>query len=96
MLVDHGELGKMALDPTFMWETQKRITRWQLIPAIVEKLPQYKKNCQDIEKVLKQHHKMQRRTMKINSNQGLKEYNWLRMVRNTKINEVNISIPIGF
>ena len=34
--------------------------------------------------------------MKINSNQRLKKYNQLQIARNTKINEINISICLVF
>ena len=96
VLVDNGELTNIALNPKSMWKIQKRMTYQKLILAIVEKLPQYKQNCQNIEKILKQHHKTQRRMMKINSDQELKDYNWSWIARNTKINKVNISIPISF
>ena len=82
----------MALDPKNTWQDQKRATRRKLIPEIVSRLPRYKGNLSDIEKILKQHHKTQRRTYKINSNPSLKEYNRSRMARNTKINEVFIYI----
>jgi hypothetical protein len=80
----------MALNPSITWETQKKTVRRKLIPAIVEELPRYKENRSDIQKILKQHHKTQRRTRKINSDPTLKHYNRARMSRNARINEVCI------
>jgi len=85
----------LAVDPTLTWESQKRGVRRKVIPAIIEKLLRYKANHSDIQQILKQHHKTQWRTIKINNNANLQDHNRRRMLRNTKINEVNIGIPIG-
>jgi hypothetical protein len=96
VLVDGGELSSMALDPTITWQDQRKTARRKLIPAIIDKLPRYKEHKWDVEKILKQHHKTQRRTHKINSNDTLKAYNRSRMARNTKVNEVISVYSLAF
>jgi len=74
---------------------QKREVHRKVILAIIKKLSRYKANCSDIQQILKQHHKTQQHTIKINNDANLQDHNQRRMFRNTKINEVNIGIPIG-
>ncbi|CAG8772283.1 6712_t:CDS:1, partial [Racocetra fulgida] len=58
-----------------------------MIPAITKKLPGYRHHSGAIEKILKQHHKTQRRTATINADLKLKAYNRARMEKNSKVNE---------
>ncbi|CAG8729323.1 1289_t:CDS:1, partial [Racocetra fulgida] len=61
--------------------------RQKLILAITKKLPGYQHHSGIIEKVLKQHHKMQHRIATINADPKLKVYNRTRMEKNSKVNE---------
>ncbi|CAG8808030.1 11173_t:CDS:1, partial [Racocetra fulgida] len=58
-----------------------------MIPAITKKLPGYQHQSGVIEKILKQHHKMQHQTVTINADPKLKAYNRTRMGKNSKVNE---------
>ncbi|CAG8816687.1 17200_t:CDS:1, partial [Racocetra fulgida] len=58
-----------------------------MILAITKKLPGYWHHSGAIEKILKQHHKMQRRIATINADPKLKVYNRVRMGKNSKVNE---------
>jgi hypothetical protein len=79
-------------DPSKRWSDQTRDVRQKLIPAITKNLPGYAQHKGPIEKILKQHHKTQRRTALINADPELKEHNRARMGRNSKTNEVRIII----
>ncbi|CAG8842927.1 30376_t:CDS:1, partial [Racocetra persica] len=51
------------------------------------KLPGYKQYSGAIEKILQQHHKMQKHTATINASSTLKALNRARMNKNTRVNK---------
>ncbi|CAG8499804.1 8330_t:CDS:2 [Racocetra fulgida] len=67
--------------------SQSQNVRQKLILAIAKKLPEYWHHSGVIEKILKQHHKMQRRTATINADPKLKAYNRTKMGKNRSVKE---------
>jgi hypothetical protein len=89
-LTEGGELSALKPDTNENWSSQVKAIRQRLIPAITKKLPGYKQHSGTIEKILQQHHKMQKRTATINASPTLKEHNRARMNKNTRVNEVSL------
>ncbi|CAG8819258.1 8581_t:CDS:1, partial [Racocetra fulgida] len=87
VLIEGGKLSDLKPDLSKQWASQSRDVRQKLIPAITKKLPEYRHHSGTIEKILKQHHKMQRRTATINADPKLKAYNRARMGKNSKVNK---------
>lgn len=86
-MIEGGKLTSQKPDPSKKWSSQTKNIRKNLIPSIIKKLPGYKQHSGAIENILKSHHKTQRRTAKINSDDTLKAYNLARIGKNSKVNE---------
>ncbi|CAG8814919.1 26019_t:CDS:1, partial [Dentiscutata erythropus] len=82
VLIEGSALADLKLDPSKKWREQSCNIRHKLIPDIIKKLPAYRQNSAVIEKILKQHHKTQRRTATINANLALKKHNQERIDKN--------------
>ncbi|CAG8806889.1 23849_t:CDS:1, partial [Dentiscutata erythropus] len=75
VLIEGSALTNLKLDPSKKWGEQSRNIRRKLIPDIIKNLLAYRQNSAAIEKILKQHHKTQRRMATINANLALKKHN---------------------
>ncbi|CAG8788214.1 8693_t:CDS:1, partial [Dentiscutata erythropus] len=87
VLIEGGALADLKPDPSKKWGEQSRNIQSKLISDIIKKLPAYRQNSAAIEKILKQHHKTQRRTATINANPALKKHNRERIDKNSKVND---------
>ena len=72
------------------WSSQVKAIRQRLILAITKKLPSYKQHSGTIEKILQQHHKMQKHIATINASLTLKKHNYARMNKNARVNKISM------